>query len=467
MGLADDYICKIKNMMVTFTYVDSVLGWKLIASSDTGTFSIIESHGVSPNTITYIIKSSNYTFAFNDNIAADTRNGPFTLTLPLNPIPGTEVRVIDYAGTFKINNLTISRNGKNIMGLAEDIVCNTNNVQLILNYVDTTQGWKLMAGSGINNFSIISDNNAGGSSGVLSVNGKIGTVVLAKSDIGLANVQNVDATNASNLSSGTVALARLGTGTPSATTYLRGDNSWQPAVTSVSGRSGAVTLTKTDVGLSNVQNVDTTVASNITSGLIPVNVLGTGGASASTFLRGDRTWASAVGYAGAARYVNDNWQYPTPSLTTVHVQVSIASSGNGSLPGEYYNLTTSDIYIDRANGTITINNNPYILFISFEATYQTEYINDHALIAIAIDTVGNGVDIAASTGQRWARILSETTAVQPPLTTIASVNRLNIGYMKDVNPGTTLYLTEQFYSPDPASRVRRTEVMFTLIAFRR
>ena len=60
--------------------------------------------------------------------------------------------------------------------------------------------------------------NTGGSLGeVSSVNGKTGVVVLTKTDIGLGNVPNTDATNASNLSSGTVAVARGGTGQTSYT----------------------------------------------------------------------------------------------------------------------------------------------------------------------------------------------------------------------------------------------------------
>lgn len=111
---------------------------------------------------------------------------------------------------------------------------------------------------------------------VTSVSGKTGTVTLTSSDVGLGNVNNTSDTakpvstlqqTALNLKANLVSPAL--TGTPTSATPATADNSTNiattafvkaqgylttNAVTSVAGRTGAVALTKTDVGLSVVEN---------------------------------------------------------------------------------------------------------------------------------------------------------------------------------------------------------------------
>jgi hypothetical protein len=77
---------------------------------------------------------------------------------------------------------------------------------------------------------------------------------LDKTAVGLENVANVDTTNASNISSGTLGTARMGSGTADSTTYLRGDNTWQTPTssniyTSDGTLSGARTVTMSGNGL--------------------------------------------------------------------------------------------------------------------------------------------------------------------------------------------------------------------------
>ena len=87
--------------------------------------------------LAYLVKTSAYTTADGEGIIADTSAGPFTITLPLNPIIGDQVAVLDSSGSWATNNLTINGNGETIYGSATPLVCDLNNIAVQLIYDGT------------------------------------------------------------------------------------------------------------------------------------------------------------------------------------------------------------------------------------------------------------------------------------------------------------------------------------------
>ncbi|QOI69027.1 putative tail fiber protein [Pelagibacter phage Mosig EXVC030M] len=88
--------------------------------------------------------SSSITVAANDRYFVDTSSSALTITLPSSPLTGDQVRLLDLSGTFDTNNLTVARNGNNIMGAAADLTVSTENASIGLVYTGATQGWKLL-----------------------------------------------------------------------------------------------------------------------------------------------------------------------------------------------------------------------------------------------------------------------------------------------------------------------------------
>ena len=94
--------------------------------------------------ITKTNADSPYAALNNDRIFVDTSGGAVTITLPSSPNVGDNIRVVDVARTFGTNNLTINRNGENIMGLAENFVSDVDGSGFQLVYSGATNGWVLL-----------------------------------------------------------------------------------------------------------------------------------------------------------------------------------------------------------------------------------------------------------------------------------------------------------------------------------
>ena len=87
------------------------------------------------------IKTGDFTATAGNGYFCNTTSGILTITLPTSPTAGDQVGLIDYAGTFDTNALTIGRAGEKIEGVATDQATKIERTAMVLTYVDSTQGW--------------------------------------------------------------------------------------------------------------------------------------------------------------------------------------------------------------------------------------------------------------------------------------------------------------------------------------
>lgn len=211
--------------------------------------------------------------------------------------------------------LTENNNGGN-----ETLTISANavdlDVKVSVSANDTTAGYlngKLVAGTGIT----FTENNNGGdetltvtlaahthaasdvTSGVLGT-ARLATTGTASASTYLRGDQSWSGLDAGHITSGTVATARLGTGTASSSTYLKGDQTY--------------------AGLD---------AGHITSGTVPTARLATGTANSTTYLRGDQTWQTiASGVTGFTP--SQNTASPNNVVNASRLLVDVATT-NGDI----------------------------------------------------------------------------------------------------------------------------------------
>jgi hypothetical protein len=94
------------------------------------------------------VQTTGFTASAGNAYPCNTTSSGFTVTLPATPSAGDQVQLVDYAGTFDTNRLTIDGNGEDIEGTALNFQLTGEREGVILTYIDSTQGW--IATSGIN-----------------------------------------------------------------------------------------------------------------------------------------------------------------------------------------------------------------------------------------------------------------------------------------------------------------------------
>jgi len=115
------------------TYAVGSSGNVLTSNGNTWASSALPASGLS-----YVAKSANYTINNNEGVLANTASGVFTITLPSSPAVGNQVVVADAGGNFGANALTIARNGSTIANVAEDLICDINDISVQLVYSGNT-----------------------------------------------------------------------------------------------------------------------------------------------------------------------------------------------------------------------------------------------------------------------------------------------------------------------------------------
>ena len=103
--------------------------------------------GLSKLTWDTTAKTSGFTAVSNTGYVCNTTSSAFTVTLPASPTAGDTIQLVDYAGTFDTNALTISPNGNKLEGGTSNLGLSGDREGVTLVYIDSTQGW--LATSGI------------------------------------------------------------------------------------------------------------------------------------------------------------------------------------------------------------------------------------------------------------------------------------------------------------------------------
>jgi hypothetical protein len=102
---------------------------------------------ISTGTAWQSVQTTGFTATAGYGYPCNTTSAAFTVTLPASPSVGDTIILLDYAGTFDTNALTINPNSNKIEGGTSNLVLSSDREGVNLTYIDSTQGW--LASSGV------------------------------------------------------------------------------------------------------------------------------------------------------------------------------------------------------------------------------------------------------------------------------------------------------------------------------
>ena len=199
------------------------------------------------------VQTTGFTASAGRGYPCNTTSAAFTITLPASPSVGDTIILLDYAGTFDTNNLTVNPNSNKLEGGTANLLLTGDREGVTLTYIDSTQGW--LATSGIQE----------GTDGLEPNTALIDFLVIAGGGAGGNNGGGGGAggfrTSTQTVAVGTVITVTVGDGATSAATPTKVNGS----DSSISG-SGLTTITSTGGGGGGFGGTNTPGADNGNNG---------------------------------------------------------------------------------------------------------------------------------------------------------------------------------------------------------
>jgi len=97
------------------------------------------------------VQTTGFTAVAGNGYPCNTTSGAFTVTLPASASVGDTIELVDYAGTWDTNILTLDPQSLNLKGATTDLSLAYERQGVRIVYVDATQGWVVASGANESN----------------------------------------------------------------------------------------------------------------------------------------------------------------------------------------------------------------------------------------------------------------------------------------------------------------------------